>query len=65
MGAVRLGAYTRFGMGKSLGGAGSEMCCCVFELGGALGCKGTFLRGLDDLLSEKEEEWRLVLGEQN
>ena len=45
MGAVRLGAKTGFGMGKSLGRAGSELCCCVFGLGGALGCKGTFIAG--------------------
>ena len=32
---------------------------------GRLGARERLLRGLDDLLSEKEEEWRLVLGEQN
>ena len=31
-----------------------------------VGCLGErLLRGLDDLLSEKEEEWSLVLGGQN
>ena len=32
---------------------------------GRLGAGERLLRGLDDLLSEKEEEWRLVLGGQN
>ena len=45
MAAVRLGTKTGFGMGKSLGRAGSELCCCVFGLDWALGCKATFIAG--------------------
>ena len=32
---------------------------------GRLCARERLLRGLDDLLTEKEEEWRLVLGGQN
>ena len=64
IGAVRLGAKTWFRIGRSLGWADSELCCWVFGLGGTLGCKGKFIAGLD-LFSEKEEGWRLELGEQN
>ena len=32
---------------------------------GRLGARERLLRGLGDLLSEKEKEWRLVLGGQN
>ena len=35
------------------------------DLLGRLVARERLLRALDDLLSEKEEEWRLVLGEQN
>ena len=35
------------------------------DLIGRLGARQHLLRALDDLLSEKEEEWRLVLGGQN
>ena len=34
MEAVRLGANTGFGMGRSLGSVGPKLCCCVFVLGG-------------------------------
>ena len=43
MWAVILGAKTGLGIGRSLGWAGSELCCWVFGFGGALGCKGTFI----------------------
>ena len=65
MGAVILGAKTGLGMGRSLRWAGSELCCCVFGLGGALGCRGTFIEGAGWFVVGKEEEWRLVLGGQN
>ena len=41
--------------------------CAVecLDLVGHLGARERLLRGLDDLLSEKEEEWRLVLRGQN
>ena len=66
MGAVRLGANTGFGMGRSLGLVGPKLCCCVFVLGGgALGCKTKLFAGPNYLLSEKEEEWGLGLGKQN
>ena len=35
------------------------------DLVGRLGATERLLRALDDLLSEKEEEWRLVLRGQN
>ena len=35
------------------------------DLVGRLGARVRLLRALDDLLPEKEEEWRLVLGGQN
>ena len=41
--AVRLGAKTEFGKGRSFRWAGSELCCCVFGLSVALWCKGTFI----------------------
>ena len=41
--------------------------CAVvcLDLVGRLGARERLLRALDDLLSEKEEEWLLVLGGQN
>ena len=60
MGAVRLGAKTGFGMGRSLGWAGSVLCCWVFGLGGALGCKGTFITGTGWFVVGKG--WRVAFG---
>ena len=53
---------------ESEGHWGGRVRSCAFEcldLVGCLGARERLLQGLDDLLSEKEEEWRLVLGGHN